>query len=576
MQKHTKKLLVLLMAMVLMFGALAMTASAASKSFDIKESGDFTLESGYTLKKSVLSYDFKNTTNSVANVTVDIKLGNATAYDNVPRVYIGGEQMSSSKTAYTYEAAFAPGESISEFIKLDSTMKLSSYTVNITAKVTLDAGSAGDDGEESGGLIIGGSSKDKAVSLPTNQKMSSLFTGFEGSSCYYHYYKIEVPDDSMVGIEISNPDFYIFLREIDEDTSLVRQYGGIEETKVEDGGTYLIIVEAPAKSSSKGSYSIKATVRDFIPTTGFKVETSKSSIPHNYKGKITFTVTTVPANSDDKFIAYGGNYKYSNNGNTIKCTETLSGGTLSTNFIGNKVWFTLETKEGKKAEVKLKVKPATPALKKTSITATDSYVKVEANGGGVLGVGDYFQVQIKSSSRKTWSTVGNAKVNKLITKKGLKPLTKYDLRIRSYEDGVYGDWSKTVTIRTGSSVKPVISSIKFSSIKVTKKTVTEPGYWTASGKWYPPRKVTLKNTSATVKVTLKNKISGVTGLVMDCGNNNGTVYLTSKDGGKTWTGKITWSGDLKGKTVSATVRSYISKEYKGYGPKSSTKKVTIK
>ena len=84
-------------------------------------------------------------------------------------------------------------------------------------------------------------------------------------------------------------------------------------------------------------------------------------------------------------------------------------------------------------------------------------------------------------------------------------MTNYKFRLQSYANGMTGDPSDVVTMKTGSSKKPAVKSIKV----VKRKKVTVRGWWrkhwiggrVSRYEWVPPYTYTRYK----VKVTLKKK-----------------------------------------------------------------------
>ncbi len=413
---------------------------------------------------------------------------------------------------------------------------------------------------EDGSLrIIGGASTGTAEPFPANVNITSEFK-YIATPYLYQYYEFEVADNSIVSLSISNPDYYVMVYLSDSKTPVIKKFGGFSETKFKVGGAYTLVIEAPSEKA--GDFSFKLAVRDCVPAKGVEVKMKPSVIPYNYKGKVKVTVTTIPANSDDKLERIDSDkYKYSDDGNSCEYTIDFDGKGVSKNMIGNKAWVRFKTISGVAGTGRLKVKPETPILRNQAVKTTYNSIKVLTAGGPIDGKAESYQLQYRVSGSKKWITAGTSALNKTLTIKKLKAATKYDLRMRGVEDGVYSEWSKVLTVKTGVKVKPVINSIKFSNIKTTK-VVSD-------------KKAASYTTSATVKVTLKKEIKGISGLVLECGNNKGTCYLTSKDG-KTFSGKVSWNGKQKNKAMEAYCYTYLNKTYIGRGPNSATKKVTLK
>ena len=99
---------------------------------------------------------------------------------------------------------------------------------------------------------------------------------------------------------------------------------------------------------------------------------------------------------------------------------------------------------------------------------------------------------LKNGKWTTAKTIGyySCGTSNPVTIKGLKPLTNYKFRLQSYANGMTGDPSDVVTMKTGSSKKPAVKSIKV----VKRKKVTVKGWWrkhwiggrVSRYEWVPP------------------------------------------------------------------------------------------
>ena len=135
-------------------------------------------------------------------------------------------------------------------------------------------------------------------------------------------------------------------------------------------------------------------------------------------------------------------------------------------------------------------------------------------------------------------------------------MTKYKFRLQSYANGMTGEPSDVVTMKTGSSKKPVVKSIKV----VKRKKVTVRGWWrkhwiggrVSRYEWVPPYTYTRYK----VKVTLKKKVPKVGGMWV------ATNWV--KGSKKSYT---VWVPDAarKGKKLTIRISTSLGKGY-GNGP----------
>ena len=165
-------------------------------------------------------------------------------------------------------------------------------------------------------------------------------------------------------------------------------------------------------------------------------------------------------------------------------------------------------------------------------------------------------------------------VKKGVTISKLKANTKYSVRFVPYAkiDGknVQGKASKTFTMSTGLKSTPAIKSVKISNVKANKAKRTKiwiPGHF-SGGMWHPGYyAVSPASTSFTVKVVLKKRIKGTSGLLIN------EKYVSGK--GTAFKTKVKLKGYYKGKNYRVKVASYKNKNYGGLS-KTKTKTVKIK
>ncbi len=161
-----------------------------------------------------------------------------------------------------------------------------------------------------------------------------------------------------------------------------------------------------------------------------------------------------------------------------------------------------------------------------------------------------------------------------VPSKKLKPNTSYTVKTYFGKQDSYNGvdyfikskYSSSKTVKTGSSKKLSIKSVKAKNVKVKYSgfRITTYNAWGQMVSSYP-----VYYTSFKIELKLKKK-PGTTGVCI------GSAY--KKGNKKTYTNSYTWSGTqkaYKGKKIKFEFVSYQHKTYKGYSPKVS-KKIKIK
>lgn len=210
-----------------------------------------------------------------------------------------------------------------------------------------------------------------------------------------------------------------------------------------------------------------------------------------------------------------------------------------------------------------------------SYSASSSYNSITFSTGTVSGYtsGDHADLQIYENGN--WVTKKTTEISKSMTISGLKALTNYKIRLVSFKENkdtgskIYAAPSKETTVTTGYKTSPAIKSVSIKRGKTRYiKKEWHPGKYIGST-WYKGYYTGgYYSSSYTIKVTLKKKIKGISGLRINGENIKGkgkTFKLNASRRGK----------NIKGIKIPVTVESYLSNNYGGYS-KAVTKRVKIK
>ena len=263
----------------------------------------------------------------------------------------------------------------------------------------------------------------------------------------------------------------------------------------------------------------------------------------------------MPANSDDKIIEVydhlsGKTWDWYNS-NTVDYDGIPSKATTP----GRHAWITFKTTNGKTFTTYV-ISPA-EKLKKPRVATGYNSAKFWIDYPNKRNT----SVRIQVLNKGKWTTAKTIGYNSCgtsnpVTIKGLKPLTNYKFRLQSYANGMTGDPSDVVTMKTGSSKKPAVKSIKV----VKRKKVTVRGWWrkhwiggrVSRYEWVPPYTYTRYK----VKVTLKKKVPKVGGMWVA-----GNWVKGSKKSYTVWVP----NGARKGKKLTIRISTALGKGY-GNGP----------
>ena len=415
-----------------------------------------------------------------------------------------------------------------------------------------------------------GLNKNTAVKIPLSGMQNSLYEGVTVSGGDERWYTFNVKDRAVI-----NPTFELAEKErnghFNDKTTTIRIYNSRDEqiyTEAHTKYTGENIWNLGSKTLTSGTYYVQIVNKgafypatfmfnlnghDWIPANG--ITCSSSEIQLSDIGKKKVIAQTVPANSDDKIISVydhltGKTWDWYNS-NTVDYDGIPSTATAP----GKHKWITFKTTNGKTFTTYV-ISPA-EKLKKPRVATGYNSAKFWIDCPEKLNTSVRIQV-LKNGKWTTAKTVGYTACGSgnSVTIKGLKPLTNYKFRLQSYANGMTGEPSDVVTMKTGSSKKPVVKSIKV----VKRKKVTVRGWWrkhwiggrVSRYEWVPPYTYTRYK----VKVTLKKKVPKVGGMWV------ATNWV--KGSKKSYT---VWVPDAarKGKKLTIRISTSLGKGY-GNGP----------
>ena len=408
-----------------------------------------------------------------------------------------------------------------------------------------------------------GLNKNTAVEIPLSGMQNSLYEGVTGSGEDERWYKFNVSDRAVI-----NPTFELAEKErsghFGFNNTYIRMYNSRGE---------MIYKEATAKSDlsskveqwnpgpitlTKDTYYVCISVDKsaYYPATFmFNLNGHNWIYANGDIGKKKVIAQTIPANSDDKIIEVydhltGKTWDWYNS-NTVDYDGIPSKATAP----GRHAWITFKTTNGKTFTTYV-ISPA-EKLKKPRVATGYNSAKFWVDYPNKLQTSVRIQV-LKKGKWTTAKTIGynSCGTSNPVTIKGLKPLTNYKFRLQSYANGMTGDPSDVVTMKTGSSKKPAVKSIKV----VKRKKVTVRGWWrkhwiggrVSRYEWVPPYTYTRYK----VKVTLKKKVPKVGGMWVA-----GNWVKGSKKSYTVWVP----NGARKGKKLTIRISTALGKGY-GNGP----------
>ena len=317
--------------------------------------------------------------------------------------------------------------------------------------------------------------------------------------------------------------------------------------------TYYVCISVDKSAYYPATFMFNLNGHNWIYANG--VTCSPSEINLEDIGKKKVIAQTMPANSDDKIIEVydhlsGKTWDWYNS-NTVDYDGIPSKATTP----GRHAWITFKTTNGKTFTTYV-ISPA-EKLKKPRVATGYNSAKFWIDYPNKRNTSVRIQV-LKKGKWTTAKTIGynSCGTSNLVTIKGLKPLTNYKFRLQSYANGMTGDPSDVVTMKTGSSKKPAVKSIKV----VKSKKVTVRGWWrkhwiggrVSRYEWVPPYTYTRYK----VKVTLKKKVPKVGGMWVA-----GNWVKGSKKSYTVWVP----NGARKGKKLTIRISTALGKGY-GNGP----------
>lgn len=170
-------------------------------------------------------------------------------------------------------------------------------------------------------------------------------------------------------------------------------------------------------------------------------------------------------------------------------------------------------------------------------------------------------VYLKSGSKwkKKFTVDAGSRTPKKIKK--LKPKKKYQVKVelvKTINNGKQVKTSKVYKIKTGPKITPVISSAQITDVGNNK--VWVPGHFNSSGRW--EKGYYSNNKYYTMKITLKKKLKGCKGIVVNGHSIKGT--------GTTFTVTVQHSDPPS----SIKVKGYTDKKYYGFTKESKKKKTS--
>lgn len=415
-----------------------------------------------------------------------------------------------------------------------------------------------------------GLNKNTAVEIPLSSMQNSLYEGVTVSGGDERWYTFNVKDRAVI-----NPTFELAEKErnghFNYNTTTIRIYNSRDEQVYTEAHTKYTgenIWNLGSKTLTSGTYYVQIVNKgayypatfmfnlnghDWIPANG--ISCSSSEIQISDIGKKKVIAQTVPANSDDKIISVydhltGRTWNWYNS-NTVDYDGIPS----TTTAPGRHAWITFKTTNGKTFTTYV-ISPA-EKLKKPRVATGYNSAKFWIDYPNKRNTSVRIQV-LKKGKWTTAKTIGynSCGTSNPVTIKGLKPLTNYKFRLQSYANGMTGDPSDVVTMKTGSSKKPAVKSIKV----VKRKKVTVRGWWrkhwiggrVSRYEWVPPYTYTRYK----VKVTLKKKVPKVGGMWVA-----GNWVKGSKKSYTVWVP----NGVRKGKKLTIRISTALGKGY-GNGP----------
>ena len=566
----------LLCALVFGFGFIAgVDVNAREHSFYVDESGSIKPSSSITVSKSSdLTHSFKITNKTAKPVKITLDNNVTPKSKNYRmRIKVGGHECVSRENAVPADANILylyPGQTMKDACEVNfasSTSKTTSATITMKSEyLNKEVKSK----EKAIGL-----NQDTAIEIPLSGMQYSLFEGVTAQvGKDERWYKFNVSDRAVI-----NPTFELAEKErsghFGFNNTYIRMYNSRGEmiykeataksdlsSKVEQWNpgpitltkdTYYVCISVDKSAYYPATFMFNLNGHNWIYANG--VTCSPSEIKLEDIGKKKVIAQTIPADSDDKIIEVydhltGKTWDWYNS-NTVDYDGIPSKATAP----GRHAWITFKTTNGKTFTTYV-ISPA-EKLKKPRVATGYNSAKFWIDYPNKRNTSVRIQV-LKNGKWTTAKTIGyySCGTSNPVTIKGLKPLTNYKFRLQSYANGMTGEPSDVVTMKTGSSKKPAVKSIKV----VKRKKVKVKGWWrkhwiggrVSRYEWVPPYTYTRYK----VKVTLKKKVPKVGGMWV------ATNWV--KGSKKSYTVWVP-NGARKGKKLTIRISTALGKGY-GNGP----------
>lgn len=584
MDRSRRKLIVSIMTVVMMVftvipamgtGAYFVYADSASETATFSESGVQSFSLDEMTASDSLVVVIKNTSANKMTLKIETDAEKSGIVSRVPDVYYDGAKIATDRYDYTYYSAYDFEEELAA--GASSTLKIyfaygfsGSGTASVDVKITaIEQKSYDVSYDESAPIVV--KNGDTVYGPSDNRYKFYKFTLDEPAEVTINttggtedtYYRINGGAIKLTG---TNGDNYFS----DYRTATFQLRAGTYELDIEEygmGGDYNVewSMSFDFDYYDWPAIDLKWTGTTTQPASG-KSYAIKASIPANADGvKIDSWMLT----TDNEGNPYVMDLSFSDTYNVP--SQQAAGWYKLIIYLRHPVY-------GLKAcEYDFCIKPRAAAnVTLSSFKSNKSSITVSKLNSAGYSAPNYI-VQIRKYGTTAWTNKKVVAASASYT--GLKANTKYQVRVAPYVPAANGKTAltgpyKIFTVKTASTVKPVISSVKISGAKQSYvKKVYHAGHWDAGGVWHNAYYTGgYYKTTYKVTVTLKSKLSGTTGLEVSSG---GT--LVKKAGtGKTFTFYVTQKGKKKGTSVKVKVRSYQNAKYNGYGPFSAVKSVKVR
>ena len=423
----------LLCVLVFGFGFIAgVDVNADEHSFYVDGSGSIKPSSSITVSKSsdsTHSFTITNKTAKPVKITLDNNVTPKSKNYRI-RIKVGGHECVSRENAVPADANILylyPGQTMEnacEVIFASSTSKTTSATITMKSEyLNKEVKSK----EKAIGL-----NQDTAIEIPLSGKERSGHFGFNNT-----YIRMYNSRGEMIYKEATAKS---------DLSSKVEQWNPGPITLTKD--TYYVCISVDKSAYYPATFMFNLNGHNWIYANG--VTCSPSEINLEDIGKKKVIAQTMPANSDDKIIEVydhlsGKTWDWYNS-NTVDYDGIPSKATTP----GRHAWITFKTTNGKTFTTYV-ISPA-EKLKKPRVATGYNSAKFWIDYPNKRNTSVRIQV-LKKGKWTTAKTIGynSCGTSNPVTIKGLKPLTNYKFRLQSYANGMTGDPSDVVTMKTGSS-----------------------------------------------------------------------------------------------------------------------------